>query len=187
MAPASPAWITRRWCAGSSNWQRLSCHSMWNKPACPVQCDPADLLILVGWRLARGCGGLAGEGAFLREVVFAQSCRTFSRDRNGSRCSPRRLRGNFFSPIWRCGAGPLESCPWMRRADVRRIWPARLEVRVEEHRPAARWEVRGAGRTGQYLRRGVRRQSVARRGGSVAGAAWSVRDRARSAKRYGSS
>jgi cell division protein FtsQ len=49
------------------------------------------------------------------------------------------LGGNFFavSPDEiRLG---LEKLPWVRRASVRRVWPDRLEVALEEHMALARW------------------------------------------------
>lgn len=33
----------------------------------------------------------------------------------------------------------VESLPWIAQAHVSRVWPGRIEVRVEEHEPAARW------------------------------------------------
>ena len=33
----------------------------------------------------------------------------------------------------------FEKLPWVRKVNVRRQWPDRLEVAVEEHRPVARW------------------------------------------------
>lgn len=33
----------------------------------------------------------------------------------------------------------VEDLAWVRRASARRIWPDRLRVEVEEHRPIARW------------------------------------------------
>ncbi len=33
----------------------------------------------------------------------------------------------------------LEATPWVSAVHVRRVWPARLSVDVEEHEPAARW------------------------------------------------
>lgn len=50
-----------------------------------------------------------------------------------------RTGGNFFavSPDEiRLG---LEKLPWVRRASVRRVWPDRLEVGLEEHVALARW------------------------------------------------
>lgn len=54
----------------------------------------------------------------------------------------RHARGNFFAaPLPELRAA-LEQLPWVRRATVRRVWPDRLEVALEEHVPLARW---GAG------------------------------------------
>ena len=33
----------------------------------------------------------------------------------------------------------FETVPWVRRAEVRRVWPHDLVVRIEEHRPVAYW------------------------------------------------
>src|SRR5262245_14228685 len=51
----------------------------------------------------------------------------------------RELRGNFFTvDLARIRAG-FEKLPWVRTVNVRRHWPDRLEVVMEEHRPLARW------------------------------------------------
>ncbi len=34
----------------------------------------------------------------------------------------------------------VEAAPWVRRANIRRVWPNRLLVEIEEHRAVARWE-----------------------------------------------
>lgn len=50
------------------------------------------------------------------------------------------LAGNFFSVDLQQGRAAFETVPWVRRAVVRRVWPDRLAVRLEEHRAAALWE-----------------------------------------------
>ncbi len=50
-----------------------------------------------------------------------------------------RLAGNFFSVDLQKGREAFESVPWVRRAVLRRVWPDRLAVRLEEHRAAALW------------------------------------------------
>ncbi len=50
-----------------------------------------------------------------------------------------RLAGNFFSVDLQQGQRAFESVPWVRRAVVRRVWPDRLAVTLEEHRAAALW------------------------------------------------
>jgi cell division protein FtsQ len=50
-----------------------------------------------------------------------------------------KLRGNFFSTDLKADQRAFESVPWVRRAVVQRVWPNRLLVRLEEHRPVAVW------------------------------------------------
>jgi cell division protein FtsQ len=49
------------------------------------------------------------------------------------------LGGNFFALDLRAVRARLERVPWVRRVEVRRIWPDRLEAVVEEHVALARW------------------------------------------------
>lgn len=51
-----------------------------------------------------------------------------------------QLAGNFFSVDLQQGRAAFETVPWVRRAVVRRVWPDRLAVQLEEHRAAALWE-----------------------------------------------
>lgn len=55
-----------------------------------------------------------------------------------------RLQGNFLGLDLQAARSAFESVPWVRRAVVRRIWPDRLAVRLEEHQPVARWELEDA-------------------------------------------
>lgn len=50
------------------------------------------------------------------------------------------LKGNFFSLDLQRARAAFEAVPWVRQAVVRRIWPDRLAVRLEEHHAAALWE-----------------------------------------------
>jgi cell division protein FtsQ len=49
------------------------------------------------------------------------------------------LKGNFFSLDLEEVRGTLERLPWVRKVELRRVWPAGLEVNIEEHHPVARW------------------------------------------------
>ena len=49
------------------------------------------------------------------------------------------LRGNFFTVDLDDVRASFEKLPWVRKVYVRRQWPDRLEVRIEEHKPVARW------------------------------------------------
>jgi len=55
------------------------------------------------------------------------------------RQSVRRVSGSFFTVDLDAVRVAFESVPWVRRATVRRIWPNRLIVTLEEHRPFALW------------------------------------------------
>jgi cell division protein FtsQ len=51
--------------------------------------------------------------------------------------------GNVFAVSPAQVRAALEALPWVRRASVRRVWPDRLEVALEEHAPFARWAAGG--------------------------------------------
>ena len=50
-----------------------------------------------------------------------------------------RLAGNFFTLDLQKSRAAFEAVPWVRRAVVHRVWPMRLSVQLEEHRPVALW------------------------------------------------
>jgi cell division protein FtsQ len=50
-----------------------------------------------------------------------------------------QLAGNYFTLDLAKGQRAFEAVPWVRQAIVQRVWPNRLAVKLEEHRPAALW------------------------------------------------
>ena len=50
-----------------------------------------------------------------------------------------RLRGNFFTIDLDTVRQAFEAVPWVRRASIRREWPNRLIVELEEHQALATW------------------------------------------------
>jgi len=112
---------------------------MWNKPQ--LLNAIADLLTLVA-----SAALLAGLAVWLvrvpslpvRQVVFVEEL-PHTRRAEIEQTLPSALKGNFFSLSLEAVRGTLEKLPWVRRVEVRRIWPDRLEVKVEEHKPVARW------------------------------------------------
>ena len=50
-----------------------------------------------------------------------------------------RVKGTFFTVDLEAVRALFEGIPWVRRAELRRGWPDRLEVRIEEHVVLARW------------------------------------------------
>lgn len=53
-----------------------------------------------------------------------------------------RLAGGFFSMDLRGVHAIFEGLPWVHTADIRRLWPGRLVVQLDEHRAAASWNDR---------------------------------------------
>lgn len=53
------------------------------------------------------------------------------------------LHGNFFTLDLEQARVAFEKLPWVRRASLRRAWPDRLEVDLEEHVALARWRDTG--------------------------------------------
>jgi cell division protein FtsQ len=50
-----------------------------------------------------------------------------------------KLAGNFFTIDLNVARHAFEAVPWVRQAVVRRVWPNRLSVQLEEHRAVALW------------------------------------------------
>ncbi len=50
-----------------------------------------------------------------------------------------QIRGNFFAVSPDEVRAELERLPWVRAASVRRVWPDRMEVKLEEHVALAHW------------------------------------------------
>jgi cell division protein FtsQ len=51
----------------------------------------------------------------------------------------KHLKGNFFTLDLVKARSAFEKLPWARKVSVRRRWPDRLEVMIEEHQALARW------------------------------------------------
>jgi len=49
------------------------------------------------------------------------------------------LRGTFFTLDLDAARAALRRVPWVRTVALRRQWPRRLEIEVDEHEPLARW------------------------------------------------
>lgn len=52
----------------------------------------------------------------------------------------KHLRGNFFTLDLVEARNVFEKLPWARKVSVRRRWPDRLDVVIEEHQALARWD-----------------------------------------------
>ena len=87
----------------------------------------------------------AGMQLLLRSAAFPLRALTVTGDlahtprTDAERAAQGRIGGNFFAADLAQIRAGFEQLPWVRRADVRRIWPDRIEVRLEEHLALARW------------------------------------------------
>lgn len=59
-----------------------------------------------------------------------------------------KLAGNFFTMDLAAGRRAFEAVPWVRQAVVHRVWPNRLAVQLQEHRPVALWSGAAVGGDG---------------------------------------
>ncbi len=55
------------------------------------------------------------------------------------------LAGNFFTVDLRAARNAFEQVPWVRRAQVRRVYPGGLHVQLQEHDAVAYWGPEGGG------------------------------------------
>ncbi|WP_349742676.1 cell division protein FtsQ/DivIB [Roseateles cavernae] len=59
------------------------------------------------------------------------------------------VSGTFLTLNLQQAGSAFQAVPWVRTAVVQRVWPNRLRVRLEEHRPAAYWEAKPEGADAQ--------------------------------------
>ena len=73
----------------------------------------------------------------LREIVVQGSLKKAARA--DLERAAQGLGGNFFAVDLRAVRARFEQVAWVRRVDVRRVWPDRIEASIEEHVALARW------------------------------------------------
>lgn len=111
---------------------------------------PLDVRLMNG--VASGIFALAGIGLVAAAVLWATRAPAFTiraialdgdlarNNVNTVRANAMpQMRGNFFSVSLADTQAAFESVPWVRNAVVRRVWPNRLAVTLEEHQAAAIW------------------------------------------------
>jgi cell division protein FtsQ len=119
-------------------------------PAADAQPLPSDVRLMNATALALGliAAALVAATAVLwlaRQPFFA--IRTITVEGDVARNSVSTIRanalskvaGNFLTMDLGAAKRAFESVPWVRLAVVRRVWPNRLRVQLEEHRPVAIW------------------------------------------------
>jgi cell division protein FtsQ len=97
------------------------------------------LLVALGWWLLRhplfAIGGITVLGDSTHNSVAMLRANV----------APR-LAGNFFTVDLQRAREAFESVPWVRQAEVRRQFPNRLRVVLQEHQPVALWGAEGESR-----------------------------------------
>jgi cell division protein FtsQ len=113
---------------------------MWNN-ARLMNLIATGMLILAGAIIAKiGFVLLASAPTFaLTKASVYGSLDYVTRDQVSEAISGRTI-GNFFSADLALVKQLVEEIPWVRNADVRRHWPDRLEILIEEHRVLGRWD-----------------------------------------------
>jgi cell division protein FtsQ len=95
--------------------------------------------LALGLGLYAALRALLGSALFpVREIAVLGRLEHLDRDRL-ARALAGRISGNFFAADLGAVRRALEPLPWVRRVSVRRVWPDRIEVTVEEHVALARW------------------------------------------------
>jgi cell division protein FtsQ len=112
---------------------------MWDKPA--LMNALANALYALAALLVIGASAwyMARLPAFsLREVRVDGALKHVTRGEIEN-VVRHELKGGFFTVNLAATRAAFERLPWVRGANVRRQWPARLDVALEEHEPFARW------------------------------------------------
>jgi cell division protein FtsQ len=112
---------------------------MWDRPALMNGVADALFGLAALFVMAAAVHYVARLPAFsLREVRVESALQHVTRDQIED-VVRRELRGNFFTVNLAATRAAFERLPWVRHVNVRRQWPARLDISFEEHVPFARW------------------------------------------------
>ena len=112
---------------------------MWNSPRALNRISGATfaltiltLVCVMAWRVAHFDAFSVREITVLGEITHVTRAQVEA-------IVISELEGTFFTVELGAAKAAFEKLPWVRRVKVRRRWPNRLEVAVEEHRELARW------------------------------------------------
>jgi cell division protein FtsQ len=112
---------------------------VWDNPRLANAAANALYALALALILYIGARVLFESPAFsLRTIVVGGELRHVARGEIVSALEDR-VKGSFFSVDLEAVRALFEGIPWVRRAELRRGWPDRLEVRIEEHLELARW------------------------------------------------
>src|SRR5258705_2501985 len=120
---------------------------MWDKPALMTALANALYALAVLLVLGAAAWYAARLPTFaLREVRVGNELQHVTREQIED-VVRREVRGGFFTINLATARAAFERLPWVRGVNVRRQWPARLDVVLEEHVPLARLGAAALGNT----------------------------------------
>ena len=96
-------------------------------------------LVAFALLLWAGIGWVARQAAFAFREVVVTGTLVHVEPAELDLVIRRELSGTFFTMNLDGARAALAKLPWMRNVSLRRQWPQRLEVTVEEHVPFGRW------------------------------------------------
>lgn len=113
---------------------------MWDRP--DLLNRAADLLLTLAFTLALAGAlqALAATPMFRLQVVELDGALSQVTRDEVAELVRREVRGNFVTLDLAATRAAFEKLPWVRNATLRRHWPGRLDVRLEEHVALARWD-----------------------------------------------
>ena len=116
--------------AGATRWDGTA---LMNGLAGALYAVAVVLAVYVAWTLAARLPVFA-----LREVRIGGELAHVTRGEIET-VVQRELKGNFLTLDLAAVSASFQRLPWVRKASARRLWPARIDVALEEHVPLARW------------------------------------------------
>jgi cell division protein FtsQ len=84
-------------------------------------------------------GWIGGERWPMRKLVLTAEFRQVGEAQVRAAVAPH-VRDGFFAVDLEQLRADLAKLPWVRRVEVRKRWPDRLDVMIAEYRPLARWD-----------------------------------------------
>jgi cell division protein FtsQ len=96
-------------------------------------------LIALAILLWAGVGWAARQAAFAFREVVVTGTLAHVEPAELEFVVRRELSGTFFTMNLESARASLAKLPWVRNVSLRRQWPQRLEVTIEEHVPFGRW------------------------------------------------
>ena len=114
-------------------------HSVWNDARMLNRVAAVLALFALALFASAALKTLAGRPEFAIRSVVVTGDHVNADAAHIAAVVQHELRGTFFTMDLALARDALQRVTWVRRVAVRRHWPARIEIVVEEHQPLARW------------------------------------------------